>query len=296
MRRLTKSRRGTDDQPDALRRRLSRVARESWLVDGPAAGPRALRGNGAPARCDRSGARAIHSIGRGRPMTVLAEPRATARDAAPRTRAERAALLEPLIAQRILVIDGAMGTLIQSYQLDEAGFRGPDRDSRTIRATCAATTICCSITQPEIVRRSTTPTSTRAPTSSRRTRSPRRRIAQADYGLRGHRPRDERGRGADRPRGRRRARGRRAGPAAVRRRRDRPHEPDRLDLAGRQRPGRPQRDVRRARRRLPGGRRGADRGRRRHPPHRDDLRHAQRQGRDLRRRGGATTRRASSCR
>ena len=57
-------------------------------------------------------------------MTVLAEPKATARDAAPRTRAERAALLEPLLAQRILVLDGAMGTMIQGYQLDEADFRG----------------------------------------------------------------------------------------------------------------------------------------------------------------------------
>ncbi len=44
------------DRRGASMRRLSRVARESWLVDGPAADPRALRGNGAPARCDRSGA------------------------------------------------------------------------------------------------------------------------------------------------------------------------------------------------------------------------------------------------
>ena len=45
-----------------------------------------------------------------------------------RSREERAALLAPLLAQRILVIDGAMGTLIQSYQLDEAGFRGASSD------------------------------------------------------------------------------------------------------------------------------------------------------------------------
>ena len=46
-----------------------------------------------------------------------------------RTREERAALLAPLLAQRILVIDGAMGTLIQSYQLDEVGFRGGSTDA-----------------------------------------------------------------------------------------------------------------------------------------------------------------------
>src|SRR5512141_658212 len=33
------------------------------------------------------------------------------------------ALLDAL-AQRILVIDGAMGTMLQSYKLDEAGYRG----------------------------------------------------------------------------------------------------------------------------------------------------------------------------
>ena len=31
---------------------------------------------------------------------------------------------EQLLAERILVLDGAMGTMIQSYQLDEAGYRG----------------------------------------------------------------------------------------------------------------------------------------------------------------------------
>jgi 5-methyltetrahydrofolate--homocysteine methyltransferase len=41
---------------------------------------------------------------------------------APRT----AALLEELLAQRILVFDGAMGTMIQSYQLTEADFRGQE--------------------------------------------------------------------------------------------------------------------------------------------------------------------------
>src|SRR6185503_15804759 len=32
--------------------------------------------------------------------------------------------LNALLARRILVMDGAMGTMIQSYRLDEAGFRG----------------------------------------------------------------------------------------------------------------------------------------------------------------------------
>jgi 5-methyltetrahydrofolate--homocysteine methyltransferase len=40
------------------------------------------------------------------------------------TREARLALLEPLLAQRILVLDGAMGTMIQSYQLEEKDYRG----------------------------------------------------------------------------------------------------------------------------------------------------------------------------
>ena len=44
--------------------------------------------------------------------------------ATPFDRARRLELLPGLLAERILVMDGAMGTLIQSYGLDEAGFRG----------------------------------------------------------------------------------------------------------------------------------------------------------------------------
>ncbi|MHB1085860.1 MAG: methionine synthase [Thiobacillus sp.] len=36
----------------------------------------------------------------------------------------RTALLHALLAQRILILDGAMGTMIQSYKLDEADYRG----------------------------------------------------------------------------------------------------------------------------------------------------------------------------
>ncbi|WP_296749435.1 homocysteine S-methyltransferase family protein, partial [Thiobacillus sp.] len=36
----------------------------------------------------------------------------------------RTAQLRSLLAQRILVLDGAMGTMIQSYKLTEADYRG----------------------------------------------------------------------------------------------------------------------------------------------------------------------------
>ncbi|HEY7819716.1 MAG TPA: homocysteine S-methyltransferase family protein, partial [Vicinamibacteria bacterium] len=38
--------------------------------------------------------------------------------------AERA--LREICSRRVLVIDGAMGTMIQSYRLDEAGYRGAE--------------------------------------------------------------------------------------------------------------------------------------------------------------------------
>ena len=40
------------------------------------------------------------------------------------TRESRLALLEPLLARRILVLDGAMGTMIQTYGLGEREYRG----------------------------------------------------------------------------------------------------------------------------------------------------------------------------
>lgn len=40
------------------------------------------------------------------------------------TREQRIAALKAAITKRILVIDGAMGTMIQRYKLDEAGYRG----------------------------------------------------------------------------------------------------------------------------------------------------------------------------
>ncbi|WP_266156598.1 homocysteine S-methyltransferase family protein [Dyella silvatica] len=37
---------------------------------------------------------------------------------------ERVALLESALSERILILDGGMGTMLQGHQLDEAGFRG----------------------------------------------------------------------------------------------------------------------------------------------------------------------------
>src|SRR4051812_24621216 len=54
-------------------------------------------------------------------MTPATPPAARA---AARTREERRSELEPLLLRRILVLDGAMGTMIQTYGLDETAYRG----------------------------------------------------------------------------------------------------------------------------------------------------------------------------
>jgi 5-methyltetrahydrofolate--homocysteine methyltransferase len=67
-----------------------------------------------------------------------------------RTREARLSELEPLLARRILVLDGAMGTMIQSYHLTEKDYRGErfagwPRDLR-------GNNDLLSLTQPAIIR------------------------------------------------------------------------------------------------------------------------------------------------
>ena len=103
--------------------------------------------------------------------------------AVPRTRAERAALLGPLIAQRILVIDGAMGTLIQSYQLDEAGFRGSGPRFADHPRDLRGDNDLLSLTQPEIVRAIHDAYLDAGADIIETNTFTATRIAQADYGL-----------------------------------------------------------------------------------------------------------------
>src|SRR4029453_430801 len=70
--------------------------------------------------------------------------------------AERIAQLEDLLARRILVLDGAMGTMIQTYSLGERDYRG-DRFAdwpRRLRGHSAARahSALLTLTQPRIIR------------------------------------------------------------------------------------------------------------------------------------------------
>ena len=66
------------------------------------------------------------------------------------TRETRIAALESQVADRILMLDGAMGTMIQRHKLDEAAYRG-DRFAN-YHADVAGNNDLLSLTQPEIIR------------------------------------------------------------------------------------------------------------------------------------------------
>ena len=66
------------------------------------------------------------------------------------TRNTRIAELDRLTADRILMLDGAMGTMIQRHKLDEAAYRG-DRFAN-YHADVAGNNDLLSLTQPDIIR------------------------------------------------------------------------------------------------------------------------------------------------
>ena len=84
------------------------------------------------------------------PSATPSAPQIDASAATPFTRASRRARLEPLLAERILVLDGAMGTMIQSYDLSEAEFRGDRFADHPIDL--RGDNELLSLTQPAIVR------------------------------------------------------------------------------------------------------------------------------------------------
>ena len=64
-------------------------------------------------------------------------------------RETRIAALKNLLKERIVILDGAMGTMIQAQQLDEAAFRGSQfvKHPRDLRGNFDV----LNITQPDIV-------------------------------------------------------------------------------------------------------------------------------------------------
>ena len=148
-----------------------------------------------------------------------------------------ATTLHALLAKRILILDGAMGTMIQRYKLTEADFRG-ERFKDHPRDLKGNSDLLV-LTRPDVIGAIHASTSTPAPTSSRPTPSPaprsRRRTTGSsrcvyELNVAGAQLAREAARRVD---------GEDAGPAALRRRLDRPDQPDAVDFARRQQPGVP---------------------------------------------------------
>ena len=211
-------------------------------------------------------------------MTVPVSPKRTALLAAAR--------------ERILVLDGAMGTMIQGLEYDEAAFRG--ERFKDFHRDLRGNNDLLILTQPKAIEdihadylragADIVATNTFSSTS----------IAQADYDLSGIAYEMNR-EGAKLARAAADAGHRRGRQAALRRRRHRPDQPHRLDLAGRLQPRLPRRHLRRSAHRLWRADQRPARRRRRPAAGRNHLRHAQRQGgalRDRRNRGSARHRRA----
>ena len=136
--------------------------------------------------------------------------------------------LRRLAAERILVLDGAMGTMIQALGLDEEGFRGARFDAwnREVRGN----NDLLNLTRPDAIRAihlayfraGADIVSTNTFSSTR--------IAQADYGM-AEIAYELNLEGARLAREAARHRPGRGRPAALRRRRHRPDQPHRLDIA-----------------------------------------------------------------
>ena len=199
-----------------------------------------------------------------------------------------------LLKERILVLDGAMGTLIQRYELDEAGFRG-DRFKDHPHDLRGANDLL-NLTRPDVIGEihdqyldagadiiSTNTFNANA-------------ISMADYALEPYAEELNRAAASIARAAADAATAADARQAALRRRLARADQQDRVALARRQRSRRAQRHLGPAGRRIRRGGARPRRRRRRHPADRDDLRHAQRQGGDLRRRVAASMSSASACR
>ena len=150
--------------------------------------------------------------------------------------------LQELASERILVIDGAMGTMIQGYRLDEEGYRG-ERFSAHTSALKGANDLL-SLTPARDHRGNS------SPLSGGGRRYHRDQYLQWLFRLarrlraRISRLRDQSRRGGDRSTRGRRAHGENTRQASLRRGIHGAHQQDCFDLTGRSGPGIPRRHVR----------------------------------------------------
>jgi len=100
-----------------------------------------------------------------------------------KNRARRAELLEEHLAKRILLLDGAMGTLIQRYELSEEDFRG-ERFAEHPKSLQGANDLLC-LTQPDVIREIHDAYLAAGADLAETNTFNANRISMADYGLEG---------------------------------------------------------------------------------------------------------------
>ena len=159
--------------------------------------------------------------------------------------ADRIHLLRQLLEERILILDGAMGTMIQSHRLDTHQYHGDRFHDHA--CDLKGNNDLLTLTQPEIIRGIHTGYLEAGADILETNTFNSTRISMADYGMQSAVPRDEPGRRATGARS-----GGRVDQAAT------PHRPrfvagvlgptnrTRVHLSGRERSGRTQRHLRRA--------------------------------------------------
>src|ERR1700743_2952608 len=116
----------------------------------------------------------------GESSAIMNQP-ATPKTPAPARNYTRGAALPALLQQRILILDGAMGTMIQRYKLDEAAYRGErfadlDRDIK-------GNNELLSITQPHVIREIHEQYLAAGADIVETNTCGATRVAQADYGM-----------------------------------------------------------------------------------------------------------------
>ena len=158
--------------------------------------------------------------------------------------------LEKAAAERILIIDGAMGTMIQRHKLDEAGYRGAR--FKDWKRDVKGNNDLLVLTQPKIIQDIHEAYLEAGADIIETNTFNAQRISMADYGMEELSLRDQRRGGQARARGSRQVQQSDARQAALRRRRRRADQPHRLDLAGCQQSRLPQRHLRRTARGLQG--------------------------------------------
>ena len=154
------------------------------------------------------------------------------------------AALERALATRILILDGAMGTMIQRHKLTEADFRG-ERFADHPKDLQGNNDLLI-LTRPDVISEihGAVPRGRRRHHRDQHLQQHDRRAGRLP--ARARRLRAERRGRAARQGGRGRVDGEDARPPALRRRLDRPDQPDAVDLARGQQPGVPRHHVRRA--------------------------------------------------